>query len=137
MKTKIMLICMLTAVSIFIFTGATWADGRKDRSHADPGQKHGNVSKQRQPAYPQNHWNKANPYHGPKLHYRHYASRANHYRHHVRHRPYFNHRLTPRPVKTYRYGSHHRPVYRHTGGSRSIRAAISQQGWSIKIFSKD
>ena len=137
MKAKIMLISMLTAVSIFIFSGATWADGRKDRRHANPGQKHGNVSKQRQPVYPQNHWNKANPYRNPKLLYRPYAPRASHYRHHVRHRPYFNHRLAPRPVKTYRYPSHHRPVYRHTDGGRSIRAATSQHGWSIKIFSKD
>lgn len=137
MKTKIMLISILTAVSIFIFSGATWADGQKDRLHDNPGQKHGNVSKQSQRDYHQNRWDKAKPYHDPKLRYRHYAPRANHYRHHVRHRPYFYHHLTPRPVKPYRYRNHHRPVYRHTDGSRSIRAAISQHGWLVKILSRD
>ena len=154
MKTKLMLISIMTAACIFVFTGAAWADGKKDRRNKNPKQKHYTVSKHHKPDIHQNHWKKESGYHG-KRHpdHKRYHRRDKYHRHgsHDRkyqHKPYYRHHdknaryfksrhYRHRPVKKYRHNQHHRPIYSHTDGSVSILAATSDQGWSIKISSKD
>ncbi len=115
MKAKIMLISMLTAVCIFVFSGATWADGNKGRRHKNPIPKHYTVSKhQRHVIHDRNYRHK--PY----------------YRHHNKHRHY-----THRPVKKHRHHRYRRPIYSHTDDNVSILASTSHHGWSIKISSRD
>jgi len=155
MKAKIMVISMLTAAAIFVFCGATWADGKKDRHPKNPKLKHYNVSVQQKPVHHQPHWTKANPYHAKTHHYRHRAAhRAKgnphriynrrpfrhrlHDRHHYPYKRYYKHRpASHRPAQKYQPARHHRPIYSHTDGNVSILASTSHHGWSIKISSKD
>ena len=154
MKSKIVLISILTAACIFVFTGTTWAGGKKDRRHNTPKQKQYTVSKYHQPDHQQNHWKKANRYHDKKHQYYRWSDhRAKHlrhgsldrndrhrpyYRHHNKHRPYYKpRRYLHRPVKKHRRDRHHRPIYSRTDDNVSILAATSHHGWSIKISSKN
>ena len=137
MKTKLMLISILTAACIFVFTGAAWADGKKDRRDKNPKQKHYTVSKHHKPDIHQNHWKKERPYQRHGSHDRKYQHMP-YYRHHDKHARYFKSRhYRHQPVKKYRHNRHHRQIYSHTDGNVSILAATSGQGWSIKILSKD
>lgn len=121
MKAKIMLISMLTAVCIFVFSGATWADSNKGRHHKNPKQKHYKVSK----------------HHRHVIHDRNYRHKP-YYKHHIKHRPYYKHpHYTHRPVKKQRHRRYRRPIYSHTDGNVSILASTSHHGWSIKISSRD
>ena len=154
MKTKIVLISILTAACIFVFTGTTWAGGKKDRRHNNPKQKQYTVSKSHQSGHQQNQWKKVNRYHDKQhqyhkrsdhraKHHRHGSFGRNYrhrpyYRHHDKHRPYYKPRhYLHRPVKKHRRDRHHRPIYSRTDGNVSILASTSHHGWSIKISSKN
>ena len=154
MKTKIMLISLLAAVCVFVFSGATWAGDNKDRRPKNPKQKHYNVTKHHKPVAHQNHWKKANQNHDEKHQYRHRAPYRGRYQRHVihhrnyRHKPYNRHHHQPkpyfkhhpythRPVKKHQRYLHRRPIYSHTDGNVSILASTSHHGWSINISSKD
>ena len=116
MKTKIVLFSILTAACIFVFTSATWADGKKDRGHSNPKQKQYTVTQHHKPDY------RHNPY----------------YRHHGKQRPDFKPRhFIKRPVQKNRDPRLHRPIYSRTDGNVSILASTSHHGWLIKIFSRD
>jgi hypothetical protein len=154
MKSKIVLISILTAACIFVFTGVTWADGKNDRRHKKPKQKQSTVAKQHKPAHQQNQWKKASRYHDKKPQYHkrsHYRAKHQrhgglvrdyrykpYYRHPDKRRPYYKPRYyIDRPVKKHRRYKHHRPIYSRTDGNVSILAATSHHGWSIKISSKN
>lgn len=155
MKMKIMLISILTAACIFVFTGTTWAGGKKDRRHKIPKQKQYTVSKHHQPDHHQNHWKKANRYHDKKHQYHKRSHhRAKHHRHgahgrNYRYKPYYRHHdkhrllyykprhYIHRPVKKHRRHRHHRPIYGRTDGHVSILASTSHHGWLIKISARD
>ena len=154
MKTKLVLISILTAAFIFVFSGATWADGKKDRRRNNPKQKQYTVTQHDKPVHQQNRLEKANRYHDKK---RYYHKRSDHrakyrrlgshvrnyrhkpyYRHHGKQKPYFKPRYyINRPVEKHRRHSHQRPIYSSTDGKVSILTSTSHHGWSIKISSKD
>ncbi len=147
MKTKIMLISILTAAGIFVFSGATWADGKKDRRHNNPKQKQYTVSKHHKPDRHQNQWKKTNRYHKRSHQRVKHHRRENHDRNY-RHKPYYRHpdkqwryykprHYIHRPVKKHNRHKYHRPIYSHTDGNLSILASTFHRGWSIKISSKD
>jgi hypothetical protein len=154
MKTKIMLISILTAASIFVFTGATWADGKKDRRNSNPKQKQYTVSKYHKPDRHQNQWKKANRHYAKKnqshkrslqraKHRRHESHNRNYrptpyYRHHDNQWRYYKSRhYIHRPVIKQQRPRHSRPIYSRTDGNVSILASTSHYGWSIKISTKD
>ena len=154
MKTKLMLISILTAASIFVFTGAALADGKKDQRNKNPRQKQHTVSRPHKPYHQQNPWKNKRRYHAKKhpdhrryhrrdKYHRHGRHDRNYhhvpyYRHHGKHARYFRlHHYRPRPVKKYRSSKHRRQIYSHTDGNVSILASTSRRGWSIKISSKD
>jgi hypothetical protein len=155
MKTKLMLISILTAVCIFVFSGATWAESKKDRRNKDSKQKHYTVAKHAKPAaHRQNRRLQASrsqdvkhryhkrfstrgKYHHPVRHNRNYRHKP-YYRHLAKHSRYYIPRhYIQRPVKKYRHNRHHRPLYSNTRGHVAILAATSHHGWSIEISSKD
>jgi hypothetical protein len=154
MKTKIVLFSILTAACIFVFTGATWADGKNDRRHKKPKQKQSTVAKLHKPAHQQNQWKKTNRYYDKKNQYHKRShQRAKYHRHdsydrNYRHNPYYRHpgkqrpdfkprHFIKRPVQKNRHPRHHRPIYSRTDGNVSILASTSHRGWLIKIFSRD
>ena len=155
MKTKLMIISVLTAACIFVFSGATWAESKKERRHKNPKQKHYTVAKHPKPVVHQkNQWKQASryqdkkhrshkrfdqrgKYHHPGSDYRNYRLKP-YYRHRDKHGRYYKPRhYIHRPVKKYRRNSYHRPIYSNTNGNVSILASTSHHGWSIKISSKD
>lgn len=154
MKMKIILISILTAACMFVFSGATWAESNKDRRNKNSKQKHCTVSKRHKPDHHQNHWKKSGRYHAKKhryhkrFHYRDKYHRPGSHNRNYRHKPYYRHldkhgryykphHYIHRPVKKHRRNRHHRPIYSSTHGRVSILASTSHYGWSIKILSKD
>ena len=156
MKTKIVLFSILTAACIFVFSGATWADGKgkKDRRSNNPKQKQYTVSKHHKPDLHQIQWKKANRYYDKKNQYQKRSHHRSKYHRHesydrnYRHTPYYRHpgiqrpyyksrHYIHRPVKKHQRQRHHRPIYSRTDGNVSILASTSHRGWLIKIFSKD
>jgi len=153
MKTKIMISSLLAAACLFVFSGATWADSRKDRRRRPPvKEKHVTVVKHRAPGAQQRHWKKGHRHHHKKYRY-HKHHRAGYHGHKVRHRNYrykpydryrhkHRHNYRPRhyshrPAKKHHAYRYHRPIYRHTDGNVAIVAKTSHRGWSIKISAKD
>ena len=154
MKTKIMLISILTAACVFVFSGATWADGKKDRHHSNPKQKRYTVSKYHKPERHQNQWKKGYRYYGKKNQSQKRSHlRAKHHRHEshdrdYRHTPYYKRHAKQwryyksrhyihRPAIKHQRHKHLRPVYSRRDGNVSILTSTSHHGWSIKISSKD
>ena len=126
MKTRIMLISALTTLCIFVFSGATWADSKKNRRH-DNKPKQQTVSKHRDLGHHQDLRRRAGHAYKPKHHYHPVPHRARY--HHYYHRPY---------QKPWHHRPHHyRRVYSHTKGNTSILASTSGYGWKIQIFSLD
>ena len=70
MKTKIMLISMLASLCIFVFSSATWADGKKNRHPEKQKTEHQKVSKHRSLDHHPAHWQKAKHTHAKKDYYR-------------------------------------------------------------------
>jgi len=151
MNVKLVLIGMLTAAGIFVFSDATWANRNGDHYKITPKQKHYRQSKHDKPVQSQIHRRKTNPDHDKKDHYRHrIPNRVDSDRHmipkrvnrpkpslrrHYKHRPYYKHYLYRyRPAKKQR---HVRPKYSRADDSESMPAATSHLSWSIKIVSKD
>jgi site-specific DNA-cytosine methylase len=154
MKTKLMIISVLTAASILVLSPATWADSKKDRRNKKPRQTHYTVAKQPKAFHHQDHWKQKSRYRDKKhryhkrLHHRDkYHRRAGHNRHY-RHKPYYKHvhkhgwyykphHTIQRPVKKHYRKRHHRPIFSHTDGNVSILASTSRRGLSIKILARD
>ena len=154
MKTKLMIISVLTAACIFVFSGATWADSKKDRRSKNPKQTHYTVAKHPKPVHHQNQLQQASrsqdvkhryhkrfsqggKYHRPGGHHRHYNHKP-YYRHFHKHGCYYKpHHKIHRPVKKYHRNRHHRPIFSHSDDNVSILASTSRRGWSIKISSRD
>jgi hypothetical protein len=149
-----MLISILTAACIFVFTGATWADGKKDRRNSNPKQKQYTVSKYHKPDRHQNQWKKGNRYYAKKTQsHKRSHQRTKHYRQqshnrNYRHTPYYKHpdkhwrdykcrHYIHQRIKKHQRHKHQRPVYSRTDGNVSILASTSHYGWSIKISSRD
>ena len=155
MKTKLMITSVLTAACIFGFSGATWAESKKDRRNKNPKQKHYTVAKHPTPVvHQQNQWLQASRYQDKKHRYHkrfHQRGKYHHPGSHnriYRYKPYYRHldkhcryykprHYIQRPVKKYRRNRHHRPIYSSTHGNVSILASTSRHGWSIKLSSKD
>ena len=155
MKTKLMLISILTAVCIFVFSGATWAQSKKDRRNRKPQTKHYTVTKSAKPVdHRPNHWQPASRSEDVKHRYHKRFSRRDKYHHpgshnrYYRYKPYYGHlgkhsryykprHYIQRPVKKYRHNRHPRPIYSNRHGNVSILSATSHRGWSIKISSRD
>jgi len=139
MKSKLLKISMLTAVLIFVFTGASWADSRKNRHHYNVQNKHYKAAKYRNPAHYNHGWNKHHRRHYRKNHNRHQqVHRAR--RHAYKHRHNY-HGPVPRP---HRY--HHKPVYKHhhyrhyehdhSYNEFSIGVLIFEPGFGFSIATK-
>jgi len=154
MKTKLMIISVLTAACILVFGGATWAGSKKDRRNQNAKPKHYTVSVHPKSVHHPNQWLPASRYREKKHRYpKRFQQRGKYHRpgsHNriYRHQPYYKHldkrgryckprHYFHRPVKKHRRILHHRPIYSSTRANVSIRAATSQRGWSIKISSKD
>jgi hypothetical protein len=155
MKTKLMIISILTAACIFVFSGATWAQSKKDRRNKNPQKKHYVVAKQAKPVvHLQNRWRQASRSQDVKHRYHKRFSQRGKYHHpgsydrKYRHRPYYRHfgkysryykprHYIQRPVKKYHRNRHPRPIYRRPHGNVAILAGTSHHGWSIKISSRD
>ncbi|MCP4627229.1 MAG: hypothetical protein GY850_27515 [bacterium] len=154
MKTKIMLISMLASLCIFVFSNATWADGRKNRHSANQKTEHQKVSKHCSSDHRPAHWQKAKHTHVKKIYYRHrvhhrfkhdnrgiqyrHHRQSPHYRYQYKHRPYYKkHHNDHQPAIKKRYQRHNRPVYSHHDSKMAILASASHHGWKIKIFSRD
>jgi len=155
MKTKLMIISVLTAACIFVFSGATWAESKKERHNKNPKQKHYTVAKHPKPVVHQkNQWKQASryqdkkqryhkrfdqrgKYHHPRSDYRNYRPKP-YYKHLHKHGWYYKpHHKIHRPVKKYHRNTQHRPIYSNTNGNVSILTSTSRRGWSIKISSRD
>jgi len=149
MKTKLMLISILTAACIFVFSGATWAESKKDRRNKKPQKKHYVVAKSTKPVV---HWQNQRPqasrsqdvkhrYHkrlSQRGKYHRYYNHKPDYRHFHKHGWYYKpHHKSHRPIKKYHRNRHHRPIFSHTDDNVSILASTSRRGWSIKISSRD
>jgi len=150
MKTKLMIISVLTAACIFVFSGATWAESKKERHNKNPKQKHYTVAKHpKAVGHHQDQWKQASryrdkkhryhkrfdqrgKYHHPGSHDRNYRPKP-YYKHFHKHGWYYKpHHKIHRPVKKY-----HRPIYSSPHGKVSILTSASRRGWSIKISSRD
>ena len=139
MKTKLLKMSMLAAVLIFVFTGASWADGRKNRHHSYTPEKrirakHHGVAKYHQPVHYKHKMNRHHKGLYKKHHYR--VRPAHRYR-----QPIFNHR--------YKWINKHRHHYRHqrytsensygddpSYNEFSIAATISEPGVEFSIGTK-
>ena len=149
MKTKLMIISILTAACIFVFSGATWAQSKKDRRSKTPQKKHYVVVKHAKPVvHGKNQRQQASRYQDKKHRYhkqfhqrgkyhRHYNHKPD-YRHFHKHGWYYKpHHRIQRPIKKYHRNRHHRPIFSHTDDKVSILASTSRRGWSIKVSSRD
>ena len=154
MKTKILLISMLASLSIFIFSSATWAAGRKNQRTENQTPMHHKVSKHRNSDHHPGHWQKATHTHAKQNYYRHrvhhrfkHDNRRIDYRHHrqsphyrlqYRHRPYYKkYQNDHRTAVKKRYQRYNRAVYSHHDSKRSIMASASHQAFKIKIYTRD
>jgi len=131
MKTKLLKMSMLAVVLIFVFTGASWADGRKNRHHRYAPEKriraeHHRVAKDHQP-----------------FHYKHKMSRHHkrlYKKHHYRHRPAHrsrHHKFYHRHHS--RHGRYYSENYYYNDASYnefSIAATISEPGKEFSIETK-
>ena len=154
MKTKLMIISVLTAASIFVLSPATWAESKKDRRNKNPKKTHYSVAKHQKPNHQQNQWKQANRnwdanrrYH-KRFNQRDHVRRSDVHNHHYRHKPYYKHvqkhgwyykphHKIQRPVKKHYRERQHRPIFSHTDGKVSILASTSRRGLSIKILARD
>ena len=155
MKTKLMIISVLTAACIFVFSGATWAESKKERRNKNPKQKHYTVAKHPKPVVHQkNQWQQASRYQDKKQRYHKRFDQRGKYHHpgspklNYRYKPYYRHldkhgryyKPRPymhRPVKEYRGNRYHRPIFSQSDDNVSILTSTSRRGWSIKISSRD
>ncbi len=143
MKTKLMIMSVLTAACIFVFSGAAWADGKKDRHQKNPKQKLYTVSKHLKPAvHQQNQWQQASRYQDQKQRYQkrfHQRSKYHHplsHNRNYRYKPYYKHHDNfGRYYKPRHYIQ--RPIYSNPHGKVSIMTSTSHHGWSIKVSSRD
>ena len=131
MKTKLLKVSMLAAVLIFVFAGASWADGRKNRHYSYSPEKriraklHG-VAKYHQPVHYKHKMNRHHKRLYKKHHYRHRP--AHRYRHHI-----FYHRHHYRHQRYYGENSYDDdPSYNEF----SIAATISEPGIEFSIGTK-
>ena len=125
MKTKLLILSILTGVFIFVFSGASWADQRKIRNGHHGRDKHYKSDKyQRQLHYR----------HGWKKHNRHYYKKHRYYRHrHKYHRPYYRNHYYYRPYKRHDY-YYRRPHHRHHYRDHHYGHGYSHSGFSIGTF---
>ena len=132
MEKKLLKIGMLTVVLIFVFTGASWADGRKNRHHSYAPEKrirakHQGVAKYHQPVHYKHKMNRQHK----RLYKRHYYRHrpAHRYRHHK-----FDHRHHYRYDRYYGENSYDDddPSYNEF----SIAATISEPGMEFSIGTK-
>jgi len=155
MKTRIMIISILTAACIVVFSGATWAESKNNRRDRNSQKKHYKVANHTKPVVQlQNRRQQAGRSQNLKHRYRQRVSPRGKYHHpgshslafrhkpNYKHRKKFGHYYKPRhyihrPVKIYHRNRHPRPIYGNTHGRVSILAATSHHGWSIRISSKD
>ena len=134
MKAKLLTISILTVVSIFVFSGATWADGKKNRKHSGNEKQHYKAAKHRNPVGYDRCIKK--PY-SPNWHRQNYRHKP-FYRHHYSPRSFYRpHKYMRRPIIKHRYPLHRRPIYSRSDGKVSIVASTVDKGWKIRISSRN
>ena len=140
MKAKLLKISVITTMVIFLFAGASWADGGKNRHHKQVGNEHirtehDRVDGYREPFHYNREWYEYSRRHYQKQYDRHLAAhRAERHAFNHRHRYY-------RPVHKH---DHYRPkvirkhYHRHKPSYNvfSYRGSIFEPGWSVIIKSK-
>lgn len=154
MKTKLMIISILTAACMVVFSTATWAESKKNRRTKNPKQTHATVAKHAKGFHHQNqgkqssrYRDKNHPYqqriqhrdryHRPGSHHRYYRHKPNHRLFHKYGWYYKPQHKYHRPVKKYHRKGHHRPIFSRNDGNVSVLASTSRRGWSIKISGRD
>jgi hypothetical protein len=140
MKAKLLKISMMTIVVIFLFAGASWADGGKNRHHNPVGNKHIRTEHDRSYGYQEpSHYNRR-WYEHPRRHYKkhydrhlaaHRAERHAFKHRHKYHRPVHKHDYY-RYIRNHKYYHKHKPSY----NGFSFRAPVFEPEWSITIKTK-
>ena len=136
MKTKLLTITVLTAVSIFFLSATTWADGRKRRHLNHSEHKHLRGVKHHNRHHQKIYWKTHHRHYHKKHYYGRHPSRRAKYQRRVLHKYKFHHHAR-RPVITHRHHRHYRPIYRQKDDNVSILASASRHGWKIRISSKN
>ena len=141
MKAKLLKISVMTIVVIFLFAGASWADGEKNRHHKQDRNKHIRTEHDRSDRYREPSHNSRRSYEYPRRQYK---------KHYVRHpavhraeRHAFNHdRRYHRPV--HKHDPHRRKVIRKHYHKRkpsynvfSFRVPAFESGWAVTFKTKN
>lgn len=134
MKKKLMKISMFTAVLIFLFTGVSWADSRKNRVHNNGRHKHYKTDKYHHHAHSNLRLNKH--HHGRYRDYHDYHHPKHRARHHYYKRHHKHHRLI---AKHHRY--HHKKIRENRHKHRRSYNVFSlgsvlEPGWTVIIKTK-
>jgi hypothetical protein len=141
MKAKLLKISVMTIMVIFLFAGASWADGAKNRYHKQDRNKHSRIEPDRNNRYREPSHNSRRGYEYPRRQYK---------KHYVRHpaahraeRDAFNHdRRYHRPV--HKHDPHRRKVIRKHYHKRkpsynvfSFRVPSFEPGWAVTFKTKN
>ena len=141
MKAKLLTISVMTIVVIFLFAGASWADGARNRHHKQDRNKHIRTEPDKRDRYREPSHNSRRGYEHPRRHYKkHYA------RHPAAHRTErhaFKHdRRYHRPV--HKHDPHRRKVIRKHYHKRkpsynvfSFRVPSFESGWAVTFKTKN
>lgn len=134
MKKKLLKISMLTAGLIFLFTGASWADGRKNRVHSNGRHKHYKTAKyhdhgHRIPKLNKHRNDRYGDYHDS--HHRKHRDRNHYYKRHHKHQRLMakHHRYQHKKIR--RHHSKHRPSY-----NVFSLGSVLDPGWTVIIKTK-
>ncbi len=151
MKTKLLKISVITTTVIFLFAGASWAGGAKNRHHRQGRDNQIRTKHDRSHGYQEpSHFNyRRNGQHYKKHYNRHRAvhrAQRHAFKHHQKYHRAARHALKHRH-------KYHRPVHRHDHYRRQVihkhyrkhkssynvfsyRASVFEPGWSITIKTK-
>ena len=140
MKAKLLKISVMTAAIIFLFAGASWADGGKSRHHKQVRNKHFRTEHPRSDRNPdRSHYNRRS-YQHPRRHYQKHYDR--HRAVHRAERYAFKHRQkNHRPVHRqdrYRHKVINKHYHKHKRSYNvfSFRAPVFEPGWSVTFKTK-
>jgi hypothetical protein len=140
MKAKLLKMSVITTMVIFLFAGASWADGAKDRHHKQVRNKHIRTEHDRrdecrEPSHYSRRWYEHSRRDYKKHYDRHpaaYRAERHAFKHHQKyHRPVYNYDRYRHKVIRKHYHKR-KPSY----NGFSFRAPVFEPGWSVSIKSK-
>jgi len=131
MKAKLLKISVMTAAIIFLFAGASWADGGKIRHPKQVRNKHFRSKYNGSNGYQKPPHNNRSRYEYPRRHYqkhydRHLAA------HRVERQAFKHHQKYHRPVRKHDHYHIRKPSY----NVFSFRAPVFEPGWSVTFKTK-